>query len=364
MILYVVIGLILFISVALSSPKVHALNSKGKIIYKRTITSGSFMQFTAWMVYIFICILTAFRAENIGNDTHNYVYYFDFVANRGVTTDLTFEIGYQYYSLLLSKIFNDPHFFLIVTAILCYWIIGIKICQKSQDVCFSILLFFCLFFSVYTNILRQGIAMAITLVAYYKLKEGGKKQAIILIIFASLFHYAALCMLALFLYPFVPYKPKVVISGCLVIVALSVSGITRSLLTTIFERYAGYFDSYEQLSGWLAITYELVRSIVFYLLFYYAYKHKMNENRLECANVTLLIVMTSLGFVINIFSRAALYYLLPVIIELPNALSLGRLKNKKLLTIILGSVMVAYFIIVLYLRPDWNHLYPYEFWGQ
>lgn len=360
--LYVVICLILLMLVTLSSNKMHRQSSIGNIIYRKKVTADSCIQIAAWLMYIFLCILTAFRAENIGNDTHNYVYYFSLVANCGVTTDLTFEVGYQYYSLLVSRVVNNPHFFLIITAILCYWCIGLKIRQKSQNVCFTILLFFCLFYSPYTNILRQGIAMAITLVAYYKIKEGKKIQAIILILFASLFHYSALSMFALFLYPFIPCKPKHVIGLCSLTAVLSISGIIHSLLSLILGKYAGYLNSYEHLSGWLAIAYELIRNLTFYLLYYTAYKHKENENQLELANFTLLNFLTSLGFLINIFSRVSYYYMLPVIIELPNALCLGKLRNKKLLMILLSLVMVAYFMVALIARPDWNRIYPYSFW--
>jgi hypothetical protein len=127
--------------------------------------------------------------------------------------------------------------------------------------------------------------------------------------------------------------------------------------------YSEYLDSDYAGSGWLGVFYYLLRNSVFFLLVYFAYrKDNQREKQLIVAVFSLILMMTGLGFSVNLFIRASEYLLMIVVIELPNAFEDGKLKQKAILESLVCFVMLGYFLFALYIRPEWNYLYPYEFW--
>ena len=104
-----------------------------------------------------------------------------------------------------------------------------------------------------------------------------------------------------------------------------------------------------------------MRAFVIYLLIYTAYKDSYKENSLIISNAVLLLTTICFGFSVNLFSRASLYFLLATVIDLPNAFNSGKIKNRNMLMLITGTVMLAYFLTTLIIRPEWNNLYPYQF---
>ena len=122
----------------------------------------------AFMALLFV--LTGWRSINIGNDTFNYVMYFNHYA-LGEFDFGGMEIGYKLYCMFIGLFTKDPHAFLIITAAISYIAIGVYIRRNSVDMTASVCLFFAIFFSVYTNTLRQALAMIIVLYAYGALKR-------------------------------------------------------------------------------------------------------------------------------------------------------------------------------------------------
>ncbi len=307
--------------------------------------------------------LTGYRAVEIGNDTIQYVNYFESIEEKGVNSEYEIEMGYQYLCLFISKISSDPHVMLIVCALICYGIVGIVTYRNSNNLMFSLCLFFCMFFSVLTNIIRQGIAMAIVLLAYYAIKNKHNIIAILLILLAAAFHTSALLAFLLFFYKFIPKQPVIVVSLLAIVSILSATGLLSGFLSSILTEYAGYFESPNAGTGWLGISYYLLRNLVFYIFVYVAYRGKKDRNqKLVLATFVILLLMTGMGYSVNLFARASEYFLLIAVVELPNAFETGKIKNKNILMLITCFVMLAFFITALILRPEWNYLYPYRFW--
>lgn len=316
---------------------------------------------------IFICLiltfwfLTAFRGSRIGNDTISYLYFYEQIAIDGIDTNLQMELGYQYFCLILSKINPDPYFLLFTSATICYGICGTYIYRKSENILYSTVLLFCVAFSFFASGIRQAIAMAIVLVAYSKIKDGKRIFPIILIILASCFHMSALIAFLWFTHKFIPKKPVIIIIFSLAISILAASGNLNSIITSVLEKYQAYFETESVGAGWLGITYYVLRALVFYLFLYKANEGNEKTRSLEICNTILLLITVCLGFSVSIFSRASLYYLLITVVDIPNEFNSGKIKNRDRWMLIIGIVMIAFFMVTLILRPEWNNLYPYKF---
>lgn len=327
-----------------------------KIYFSKPIYNMIFIALIA-----FFWFLTAFRSSEIGNDTLQYLNYYDIIARNGVNENFQIELGYQYFCLFLSKITPDPYFILTVSSTVCYVISGIYIYRNSNNILFSAILLFCVAFPFFASGVRQSISMAIVLIAYEQIKKGKKVIPIILILFASLFHVSALMALLWFAHRFIPKRVVVVISIALVVSVLAAMGSLNAMLASILKEYENYFESEYAGSGWLGIVYYALRATVFYLFIYLSSKGNENEYSLEVSNAVLLLFTVCLGFSVNLFSRASLYFLLVTAIDIPNSLNSGKIKNRDFWMLLIGIVMLAYFMLTLIARPEWNQLYPYKF---
>lgn len=320
------------------------------------------VQWISLSTFVFLWFITAFRSVEIGNDTSTYIYYFKIFAESGIDFSISFEIGYQALNTLIGKFTKDPHLFLIICASIMYMGTGVYLYRYSKNILISLCLFFCFCFSFYMSVLRQGIAMMITLYAYQMLKGNKHIQAAVLIMLASLFHTTALIFYALFFKDLFWRKRRIVYAIAVLIGILSITGLLTSILLTVLPRYQHYFYGKYASSGWIAVSYEVIRSLVFYYFISKACAKTQKKDSLVLMNFALLLILNVLGYSVNLFTRASEYFLLVAMTELPNTFYLRQLKNAKYWLLGICAVMLLYFIIVLIYRSDWNHLYPYRFW--
>lgn len=316
------------------------------------------------MSMLVLWMLTAFRSTSIGNDTLTYVEYFYYFSNYGIIRDSRFEIGYQYLNIAIGWISKNPHIFLVLISSIMY--IGLSYClfRYSRNILISATLFFCYGFSLYINIFRQGIAMIIVLFAYQHLKKNNRLYAFLLIIFASFFHISALICLLLFFNTHYIYKKKVTLLCSLLCLALAFSGYVEVIASVVFPEYLHYFDSKYASTGWLAVTIALIRNATLYCLVASVNKVKDKANyRITLMNFFCLLEIGALGYSVNLFDRLSNYFLLIALIELPNILYQYNIKyrNTWILGICIYSIIM--FLLILALRPEWNHLYPYKFYN-
>lgn len=365
MFLYIVLVAILclyvFIALEKNSQKVGNCVSLKKLDREAYNYKSICNAFTFAMLFI-LWFLTAFRSSEIGNDTQTYINYFIKINKTGVSDKYVIEYGFQYLCLFIGLFTDNPQVFLIICATICYLGIGVYIFKYSKNIVISTILVFCLCFSIFTNTLRQDIAMVICLYAYQAMKKKKRILSLLLILVAFLFHKSALIFLVLFLSKFLKYNLKFDIFITILIAVLSISGVISSIVLRLASGYAGYFDSKYSGSGWLAVFVALLRNLVFYVFINVAYRKTLNDKKLILANFLMLLLLSSLGFVVNLFTRASEYFLLPAIVELPNACYDGKVKNKCVLISIICFVLLAYFLVSLIFRPEWNNLYPYSFY--
>lgn len=310
--------------------------------------------------------LTAFRSIYIGNDTWNYVNIFSIIATQGIMPTFYMEIGYQYFNLFVSKIFgHNPHVFLIVCATISYFGITLYILKKSKNYYLSVCLTFCLLFSCYTNLIRQGLAMVLGIIAYQFILKNKFFQAAAMIVLAMSIHYSAIVLFALFFYKYIPknYTSILIISALLF--SISISGSLNELFIQIASRYQNYFESERVGTGYLALGYSLFYNLFFCLLAYMSYKDGfslVHQKRLVIFVASLLI--TCLSFNMNLISRLNNYYSILMIVELPNLFYDLKSRNRMWFAWGTCTAMIVSFILVQMLRPEWNHIIPYEFWSD
>lgn len=314
------------------------------------------------LTFLILWFLTAFRSAQIGNDTNTYIYYFN-IYSKGLDLTRTFEPGYQALNYIIGKLTIDPHIFIIIIAILMYGGVVWYVHKYSRNTEISLCLFFCYFFSMFTSIFRQGIAMIIVLYGYQFLKDGKKIPAALLFLLATTFHTTAIVSFLFFLNVEV-LKKKWFVFGLAVFSGLiSSTGLLNTIVNTVVPRYAHYFESRYASTGWLAVSYSLVIYIIWFLLISKSVNENDKSDRIVATNFALLLIFAAFGFSVNLFTRAGEYFLLIAIVEIPNMLYRGKVNHSRLWLFGLCTLLLIMFMVTLIFRPGWNHLYPYEFWS-
>ena len=321
-----------------------------------------------FVVFLLLALwwLTAFRAETIGNDTKNYIELF-LSFREGIQPSRRYELGFQAYCFVVGVFTSDPHMFLLVTASLMYGSLGFYIFRYSSNPPLSLCLLFCFAFSDLTNAIRQGFALIILLYAYQQLKSCHRFRFVLLVLCAASFHTTALIFVLLLFSRFTPKKYPTVCLLALVAAAAAFSGILPQIARLFLgDYYAHYFSSAYASSGWLATTFYFLRAGALCLLSFACTRHSdapPHVRDLTNCTYSILFIVSALGFSMNLFSRIAQFFLLVSISELPNMLYWGKVKNPRVICAALGFVFIAFFLLTLWLRPGWNHLYPYQMWS-
>ena len=364
MILYVslTIWLLLLLFLGLRPDSIDAFESWPCLPEDREARMNLYIvSFLSFLTFSLMWFLTAFRSSAIGNDTANYLWYFNHFA-QGPDRTSSLEIGYQYLNYYIGKITRNQHYFLIIIATIMYDGAGVYFFKYSRNSAISALLCYCLFFPAFACILRQGIAMVIALYGYQLLKNGKKLPASLLFLLATAFHTSAIICFLLFLDLKILKKKWFVLGMTALCAIISLTGILRTVVDALFPRYAGYFEGQYASSGWLAISFYLLTYFIFYFLINKSIDDNDKADKYVATNFTLLLILTSFGYAVNLFERAGEYFQLIAVAEIPNMLYRGKVKNFRLWLFGICVVYLAFFIVILIYRPGWNHLYPYEFW--
>lgn len=164
---------------------------------------------------MFLCValfipffVAGYRSVDIGTDTLNYVNFF-IKASYSRLKDMyayryreEFEIGFALLCFIIGRFTKDVHIFLLVISFLTNVLMGIAIFRNSKRVFMPALLYILVGSFVHNmTALRQGLALAIVLNAffYYKKQEYIKYSVIILV--ASLIHSFSIVFLGMIFLP-------------------------------------------------------------------------------------------------------------------------------------------------------------------
>ena len=335
------------------------------------------------IVFFTLFFISAFRSINIGNDTATYVNFFELFGTMksGLSFDTNsyfesrIEIGYILFNKILYLISKD---YLILLSTVSAFVIGVwvlHIYKYSSMTWLSVYLFINLrlfYFSL--SGLRQSIAMAIVLLSYKFLKDRKVIHFCLIILIASMFHLSALIFILIyplsrinFSYRFIGIS---VFIGCVLFVTFDKVLIYFLRVIPKYNMYLNsvYFDGNIKVAS-------IVNFIIIFIIFIFgAMVTKRKSSSIPSLNSELNILnhIVLLGAIISFLSinasivnRFTMYFFMFIVIYIP--MVLRYMGNEKLKLIILYAILVftlAYNIVILYYRPEWQNVYPYEFIWQ
>lgn len=333
---------------------------------------------------VILMSLIGFKDITIGNDTPNYIEFYNRLQHMSSYRDKSsrYETGYQIYTKLIGHFFDSYQALFIITAIVCVSCVCFGIYKNSRNWQYSLFLFVGLrFFYFFLSGIRQSLAVSIIFVAYIYLKEKKKIPFIALVLIASSFHFSALIFL--FAWPISNMKLENLAILKVVISIIGVYVLFGPLLNVILGYMPPYYSHYLITEAASANNLaDFINAIIpcFILIFakttgYIAVsKKEALKNKMKyiyCdvdTQLLFLMIAAGLSFVAtraSILDRMVQYYWLFSILTIPNIIFSIQDKRKRTIWYFIVTVFViAYNLTLLFFRPEWNAVVPYRFFWQ
>lgn len=326
---------------------------------------------------IVLFFLLGFRALNIGNDTPNYIYFFERLKNLGgfVDPQSRFEVGYQIYSGIIGHIFHSSQALLIVSALISALVIGILVKHYSEMPAYSLFLFIGLrFMYFYMSGLRQSLAIDICILAFIALKEKKTILYFLLTLLACTFHISAIVFFAI--YPIT--KMRISSKGVIITIAVILSSylFLNQILSFVLGHLSAYYSHYTSTSAFdannLANYISLAIKICFICLALLCNYWRKQEGEDESITDTdtfmyMLIISAGMSLIstrVSLLDRMESYYWIFSIIYIPNMIKKLRNPNRAFVIMGVSVFVIVYNLSLLSLRPEWTLIIPYKFFWQ
>lgn len=323
--------------------------------WRKTIVNKVSLSF----FFISYFILLILRDTSIGVDTIQYLNAFDNISRMNwseamifCAESLKFEKGFAIFLKIVSYADSD-RLLLILAATMIVLPVFYLYLHEAKDALFCIAFFLIsLLFEMFFSGMRQSIAIAFGVPAFYFVKERKKVLFLLTIFFASTFHTSA--MILLLLYP--AYYAHITKKWLLFIVPLfTITYYLKDEFVPYLFLFAGdrYTEGYLYLndqSGQLGLM------ILFILLSFYSYimldEERANSEDIGMRNILLMAAFIHLFTPINpVLSRLNYYFILfiPVAISRVNAKCIPNLKG---MSVIANNVMSVFFVFYFFLLKE------------
>ena len=351
--------------------------------------------------FFLLILVAALRSRNIGTDlAMQYSGYYENIAKYDwnqipqFSSATTFEIGYCYFTKLLSLINPDVQFYIVAISVIIYGVLGWFIYRNSVDVVMSTtLLIFSGTYYNYMNIIRQALAVVIILIGYevmmmFKKRLNGYICLAGFILLAATIHSTAILCLIFIPIDLLTFKKRDIIIGLL---GAAVFFVFYRQIFSFFSTkittnrvYTDYLTKENESVGHINIQSVWMFLVVFLALVIGIYfmvkkKKKKDPRRLNLQdkqlkrqdNFLLYVVMFAsicrfMVFRMNIINRYSFFFIPFVLILYPRAVqTIESPSNKKIVTAVIYVVMVGYFLLMTFFYEQSFHMtVPYEFYWQ
>ncbi len=356
-----------------------------------------------FLIFSFGLLITvsALRSRNIGTDlAAHYAKRYECISSYSweeipeFSAATTFEPGYCYFTKFLSVINPDLQFYIAVTSVIIYGVLGWFIYRNSTDVRMStyMLIFTGVYYN-YMNIIRQALAGSIILIGYEIVKNNTKKLSkylifSIFVLLASSVHTVSVLCLVFILFDMVKFGKKemllIIGSGVLFFVLYKEIFDFFARMISSVRQYTDYLTNDIESSGYINIQSIWMFMVVFpafllgvyYMVILKDKRHTHSVNRrqyiLEKQDSVLLFsgfaasMCRFMVFRMNIINRYSFCFMPFVLLLYPRAI--GEIKNpynKRIITVFVYAVTVGYFLLMtLKYESVFHHTVPYEFFWE
>lgn len=325
-------------------------------------------------------LLTAFRGINVGTDTTQYyrIYYlynsYSELLSRLKTSEI--EPGYLILNYIGNHLGLSYNQFQIIVALIIYaaiYYISVKYSSNTAYFCFLLMTTRTMFSIM--NISRSWIATSLIIICSIKFIEKRKPILFCLSVIAVslLIHKSAIVFLLL--YPVAHTRinrKKIYALLASTFIAFLFGKRFFNLMIAIVGKYDSFVENGYNETG-LAVIMNLAMHACFLIIiikmYYTVVVEQKNANNKEDVSYNIMVPVACsiivicidiIGLRLNVANRVSIHFTPLFLISISNAFALMKKdKGYYLLKLIVSGMLIAYFVIILVYRSNWNSVVPY-----
>ncbi len=310
------------------------------------------------LILFFISIL---RSENVGYDyiTYEEAYHDFAVASWSdlFFVRIRFEPGYVLFNKCLTIISSNYLLFKVVTSFINICSVLIFIKRYSVMPWMSCALFLTLgFYNFELNIMRQSLALSISLFAYPYAENKSLLKFLLCIILATLFHYSAIILLIIYPIANIKFtKRKIFIEISLILLTIYLFG--HLFLSFVSSTWSISYDKNSGTGYGMLGMLSLI--LIFSLYINFRIENQISKIPLHMMIVACCFQILSLDF--SMFVRIVQYFSIGAIVLLPNSIFLLKVYRPiYLLAILFLLLITTYYWVGIILYLDMDGTVPYS----
>lgn len=323
------------------------------------------------LFFVIYFLLLALRRSDIGVDIVQYLMHYERSQRYSLFQYLQLyskEYGFYTFVKMFSAIITNEQVFLAVIAALAVFPIMYLYMKESENAMLTVSFFMILpLFSMLFSGLRQAMAIAMMVPAYYMVKSRKPIMFILIVLLASTFHQTALAGLVLYPLYYMKWSRKMlfIIVPAFVILYIFNARIYKLLIMLLGEDFEGYGGVNETGAYMMLLLLLLCTVFSFFML----ENDQADEETLGLRNISVLATALQFFSISNpVASRINYYFVLFLPILIPKVINRCIPENRKLCRII-GWVMTGYFLFYFFRRAyagsDILQIFPYyAFWQE
>ncbi|MCR5637392.1 MAG: EpsG family protein [Lachnospiraceae bacterium] len=355
---------------------------KYRLVYQNRVYKADKIYLTITMGGLML--LTALRGMYVGNDTYSYYSLFKYYIGQGNVIDISnarllwlneMEIGYRILNYLFGHISNNYQLYIAFIALLTYGVAIRFIWKYSTNITLSVILFFLLFFSPYSNVIRQILGLSFVLLAFDDLNKSNNVGFFIKVFLAFLFHKSA--FIAFFLFPMAKVRAR----RLLMYVAIAIAAVIVVLgRIPVIVALLGVESVHTGEASGISIMFRLIKNIAFLFFTLYLRRGQWNEEGISdqktlnpTVSVNLIswtplicVLISVIAFGFPIAARFEYYFTILYIILVPQMIKMStrRTSNISFAMWILIIMLIVHVVGEIAYRPEWVTEYNYYFFWK
>ena len=320
------------------------------------------------LFFVMLAVLLMFRHASVGNDTRNYILFFNYFSNMSWAElkNYPLELGFSYLSKMISLFVSKPQTFLAITAVLCCVLIYPTYKRLCIDASLTIALFCTMStFPMMFSGIRQMLAIGIGFVAYEFTRNKKIMPFILTVLLAMTFHTSAFMLL--FMYPL--FHAKITKKWLLVVIpAVATVFVFNeqifSVLSLLIERYTEYEGDITRTGAYTMIILFALFAVFSFLV---TDDSILDKETIGLRNFLLLaLILQMFAPLHSLAMRMGYYYIIFIPLLLPKIIRC-RSKQWEQVAILARHVMVVFFLAYFFVNAHGEgnlNVFPYHFFWE
>lgn len=321
------------------------------------------VELTEILMVLLLTFLSAARYYT-GTDYVNYATYYGYYQKGIDPSWLNFEPGFEAMIRAFVAMGQQHQAFFAAVSVIIMVLVYIGYRRSSEDIALSLFLFVTLYFYFNSfNVMRQYIAMALTLCTFKDIREKHWWRFLVVTLIACLFHTSAVVFIPAYFLAHIKMRSPwyVFLAAAAVLLRLLFRPI-MNLIVRILPRYATYLN-FE--GGGAAVNMLILALVLLLLLLLRTMQRTKREHPDKMTDLNMHInlsfwalVFMTFSSINTLFSRVGSYYFLFTTMALPLSIKLAPKGKKGILTVVI--VGLSTLICLYYLYKNISGVVPYQ----